>query len=193
MLKQLRKNKAFSIIEIIIALVFSSVLLTTFISLSAWGLNSAKNNEIEDTSTQSLEELNDLLRSPSILPITSVSSDLPITTPRYYYMNYAIDATPAKRNTLSKISDISYTLDALNLAACRGNPAYRVIFKDTNSALLQDNFICVVAKITKLSNIPLDNRYLYTIKVVAEKSNDESYTETIDGMRVGPFTLTAPF
>ncbi|MEI6462207.1 MAG: hypothetical protein WCO33_00875 [bacterium] len=184
--KQLRKNKAFSIIEIIIALVFSSVILTTFVSLSAWGLNNAKDNEVEDTATQSMVEVNDLLRSSSDISVDTA----PTILYGFYTLNYAQqNATAAERNKLIKFYTDSgiFTLDDLTLDFCRNNPSLQVKFSDASSNLITSNVICVMAKITKMHDNPLDNRYTYTIKVVAEKSGDQSYEETIDGLRVGNF------
>ncbi|MEI6886731.1 MAG: hypothetical protein WCK31_00675 [bacterium] len=191
LIKQLRKNNGFSIIEIIIALVFSSIILTTFISLSAWGLNIAKDNEIEDTANQSMIEVNDLLRSQSdITTIGDVAGLTTTTATKFFRLDYSnADA----RNQLIQIDDLGFTLDSLDLDSCRENTALQVKYSDSNSIAITTNVICVVAMISKLNENTLDNRYVYTVKVIAEKANNVTYKETIDGMRVGNFIAGPSF
>lgn len=193
-------KKSFSLIEIIVALGFSAVILTSFIALSAWSLNKAKDNETEDITYQAMIQFNDLLRGSSnnvsvgeYDPVpTNFSSIVPSTAARIYYMNngYPTGDVSKLRCNLKyasgifgmPIGEIRATKADL-FAFCRDAEGLQLKSSDGTN----DSGICVFAEIKKLNNIPNDYKYTYTIRALAEKSDGQIFDETIEGLRSSPF------
>lgn len=193
-------KKSFSLIEVIVALGFSAVILTSFIALSAWSLNKAKDNETEDITYQAMIQFNDLLRGSSnnvsvgeVGEANNFSSIAPIVNPRMYYMNNGYlasisDAEKLKCN-LKYASSLPSAPGSISVskadlfAFCRDSEGLQL--KSSDGA--NDSGICVFAEIKKLNSIANDYKYTYTIRALAEKSDGQIFDETIEGLRSAPF------
>ena len=193
-------NKSFSLIEIIVALGFSAVILTSFIALSAWSLNKAKDNETEDVAYQAMIQFNDLLRGSTnnvsvgeLGDAGNFSSVAPVVNPRMYYMNngYLVSAANAEKlkcnlKYASSLPNapVSISVSKSDLFAfCRDSEGLQIKSSDGSN----DSGICVFAEIKKLNSIANDYKYTYTIRALAEKSDGQIFDETIEGLRSAPF------
>lgn len=193
-------KKSFSLIEIIVALGFSAVILTSFIALSAWSLNKAKDNETEDMTYQAMIQFNDLLRGSSnnvsigeVGDTSNFSSITPTTASRMYYMNNGFNASVSEADkmkcNLKYASDIPGAGVGIGgtksdlFAFCRDAEGLQLKSSDGSN----DSGICVFAEIKKLNSIPNDYKYTYTIRALAEKSDGQIFDETIEGLRSAPF------
>jgi type II secretory pathway pseudopilin PulG len=204
MIKELINKKSFSLIEIVVALGFSAVILTSFIALSAWSLNKAKDNETEDIAYQSLIQFNDLLRGATNnvsigSPGVNFASYKPTLSSTIYTINYTAAANAAVKCNLYNVSADSYyasnllpngttlgtntsTVRNSLFSYCNSDPAVQI-----PESITSGNLICVFADIRKLNSIANDYKYTYTIRAIAEKSDGQIFDETIEGLRSGPF------
>ncbi len=201
MTKILFNKKSFSLIEIVVALGFSAVILTSFIALSAWSLNKAKDNETEDLTYQAMIQFNDLLRGSSNNvsvgesdESSQFSSFVPSTSSKIYFMNtgYGMSVSDASNvrcnlkydngNYYFPVQGIKGTKGDL-FATCKNSEELQLKSSDGSN----DSGICVFAEIKKLNSIPNDYKYTYTIRALAEKSDGQIFDETIEGLRSAPF------
>jgi len=190
-------NKSFSLIEIIVALGFSAVILTSFIALSAWSLNKAKDNETEDITYQAMIQFNDLLRGSSnnvsIGEVGDFVNQAPTTASSMYYMNNGFNTSVSEADKMK--CNLKYASDipgagvgiggtkADLFAFCRDAEGLQIKAPDGSN----ESGICVFAEIKKLNNIANDYKYTYIIRAVAEKSDGQIFDETIEGLRSSPF------
>jgi type II secretory pathway pseudopilin PulG len=194
-------KKSFSLIEIVVALGFSAVILTSFITLSAWSLNKTKNNETEDITYQTMIQFNDLLKGSS----NNVSigengesgqfaSIVPSTTSKIYFINTGYGMNEANASSVRcnlKYDNGNYSFPVQGIkatksdlfATCKNSEELQLKSSDGNN----DSGICVFAEIKKLNSIPNDYKYTYTIRALAEKSDGQIFDETIEGLRSAPF------
>jgi len=204
-MKRILNKKSFSLIEIVVALGFSAVILTSFIALSAWSLNKAKDNETEDIAYQALIQFNDLLRGATNnvsigSPGANFDSYKPKTTSQIYTINYNAAANASLKCNLYNVSQENsfYAPNLLPNGTTLGTNTSTVrnsLFSYCNSdpavqipeSITGGNLICIFADIRKLNTIPNDYKYTYTIRAVAEKSDGQIFDETIEGLRSGPF------
>ena len=196
-------KKSFSLIEIIVALGFSAVILTSFIALSAWSLNKAKDNETEDVAYQAMIQFNDLLRGStnnvSIGEYSALNEDFnshapTVSATRIYFMNTGYGKSLSEAATVRcnlKYDNGDYFFPAGGItatkndlyASCRESQVLQLKSSDGSN----DSGICVFAEIKKLNSIANDYKYTYTIRALAEKSDGQIFDETIEGLRSAPF------
>ena len=190
-------KKSFSLIEVIVALGFSAVILTSFIALSAWSLNKAKDNETEDIAYQAMIQFNDLLRGSSnnvsigeIGAASNFSSIAPTTASRMYYMNNGFNTSVSEANKLKcnlkylNVTGVSISSSKADLFAfCKETEGLQIKSSDGSN----ESGTCVFAEIKKLNSIPNDYKYTYIIRTLAEKSDGQIFDETIEGLRSAPF------